>query len=85
MDCFGHHRSELLAVYDRMMDSVSSSRKKNLEGQLGLFTMFRDEDKGAQIPIPELPELQRADLMLMERKQRVFIFPDIRWMTIGII
>ena len=31
MDCFGYHRSELLAVYDQMMDSVSASRKKNLE------------------------------------------------------
>ena len=68
MDCFGHHRSELLAVYDRMMDSVSSSRRKNIEGQLGLFTMFREDDKAAQIPIPQLPELQRAELMLMEKE-----------------
>ena len=26
MDCFGYHRSELLAVYDTMMDSVAASR-----------------------------------------------------------
>ena len=31
MDCFGRRRSELLAVYDAMMDSVGATRKKNLD------------------------------------------------------
>ncbi len=67
MDCFGCHRSELLAVYDTMMDSVSSSRKKNLEGQMGLFGMLED-DAASQVPIPKLPELSKADMMLMEKE-----------------
>jgi len=67
MDCFGYHRSELLAVYDTMMDSVSSSRRKNLEGQMGLFGMLED-DKAAEIPIPKLPEMNKADRMLMEKE-----------------
>ena len=54
MDCFGYHRSELLAVYDTMMDSIASSRKKNLEGQMGLFSMLQEEDKAAAIPSPKL-------------------------------
>ncbi len=68
MDCFGYHRSELLAVYDSMMDSIAMSRKKNLDGQMGLFTMLQDEDQTAAIPIPKLPEMQKADLMLMEKE-----------------
>ena len=68
MDCFGYHRSELLAVYELMMDSVAHSRKKNLEGQLGLFSMFEEEDKAAAIPIPKLAELNKADLMAMEKE-----------------
>ena len=68
MDCFGHHRSELLAVYDPMMDSIASTRKKNLEGQLGLFAMLEDEDTAARIPIPKLPERDRAELMAMEKE-----------------
>ena len=68
MDCFGYHRSELLAVYDTMMDSIASSRKKNLEGQMGLFTMFQDEDRAAAIPIPKLAEMKKADLMLLEKE-----------------
>lgn len=68
MDCFGHHRSELLAVYENMMDSIASSRKKNLEGQIGLFSMIQEEDTAAAIPIPSLPELNKAELMLMEKE-----------------
>ena len=67
MDCFGYHRSELLAVYEGMMDSVSSSRKKNLDGQMGLFGMLED-DKAAEIPIPKLAELKKVDLMAMEKE-----------------
>jgi len=67
MDCFGYHRSELLAVYDTMMDSIASSRRKNLEGQMGLFGMLED-DEAAAIPIPKLNEISRADRMLMEKE-----------------
>ena len=68
MDCFGNHRSELLAVYENMMDSIASSRKRNLEGQLGLFAMLDQEDAAGKIPIPHMPELDRADLMAMEKE-----------------
>ena len=68
MDCFGHHRSELLAVYENMMDAVASTRKKNLEGQLGLFAMLDEDDAAAAIPIPKMKELNRADLMAMEKE-----------------
>jgi DNA polymerase-3 subunit alpha len=51
-----------------MMDSVASSRKKNLEGQMGLFSMLEEDDAAAAIPIPKLKELNRADLMAMEKE-----------------
>ena len=68
MDCFGNHRSELLAVYESMMDSLAISRKKNLEGQLGLFGMLEDDDPSTSIPIPKLPEISAADRMAMEKE-----------------
>ncbi len=68
MDCFGYHRSELLAVYDSMMDAIASSRKKNLEGQIGLFSLLEDEDAAASIPIPKLKEMNKADLMALEKE-----------------
>ena len=68
MDCFGNHRSELLAVYESMMDSLHISRKKNLEGQMGLFGMMEDDDPSTSIPIPKLPEISAADRMAMEKE-----------------
>ena len=68
MDCFGYHRSELLEVFGGMMDSISASRKKNLEGQMGLFGMMDEEERSSGIPIPSKPELSRAELMLMEKE-----------------
>ena len=68
MDCFGYHRSELLNVYESMMDSIADSRKRNLDGQMGLFGMLEQEDKAASIPIPPKAELSRAELMSMEKE-----------------
>ena len=69
MDCFGYHRSELLAVFDTMMDSIAESRKKNLDGQMGLFAMLQEEeDTSVSIPIPKLNEMSKADLMLLEKE-----------------
>ena len=67
-DCFGNHRSELLAVYDSMMDAIAASRKKNLEGQLGLFGMQEENDAAAKIPIPKLNEMKKADLLALEKE-----------------
>ena len=68
MDCFGYHRSELLNVYESMMDSIADSRKRNLDGQMGLFGMLEQDDKAAAIPIPPKDELSRAELMSMEKE-----------------
>jgi DNA polymerase-3 subunit alpha len=35
---------------------------------MGLFAMLDDDDKAAAIPIPKLKELNKADLMLMEKE-----------------
>jgi DNA polymerase-3 subunit alpha len=50
-----------------MMDSIASSRKKNLEGQMGLFGML-EEDTATAIPIPKMPEKSRSELMMMEKE-----------------
>ena len=35
---------------------------------MGLFAMLEEEDSAAQIPIPKLKELQKADLLAMEKE-----------------
>lgn len=69
MDCFGNHRSELLAVYNGMMDHLSSMRKRNLEGQMGLFSMMEEETTAAAaIPIPTMEELSINERMAYEKE-----------------
>ncbi len=68
MDCFGHHRSELLAAYDEIMTSIYISRRKNIEGQMGLFGMLQDDQSTASFDIPSKPELSKGELMVMERE-----------------
>ena len=67
MDGFGYHRSELIGVYEAMMDSIAASRKQNLEGQMGLFAMLEDENPG-KMDIPRREEYSRAELMAMEKE-----------------
>jgi len=67
-DCLGNHRSELLAAYDIMMDTIASSRKKNLDGQMGLFAMLQDEEPSVRLPMPNLKELSVAEKLAMEKE-----------------
>ena len=67
-DCLGNHRSELLAAYDIMMDTIASSRKKNLDGQMGLFAMLQDEEPSVRLPMPKLKELSVAEKLAMEKE-----------------
>ena len=67
MDGFGYHRSELIGVYEAMMDSIAASRKQNLEGQMGLFAMLEDENPG-KMDIPRREEYSRTELMAMEKE-----------------
>ena len=68
MDCFGYHRSELVGVYESMMDSLAVTRKKNLEGQMGLFSMLEEDAPAAQMDIPRREEFSKAELMAMEKE-----------------
>ena len=68
MACFGRNRSEHLAVYDSMMNTIASSRKRNLEGQIGLFSLLEDPEEDLSMPIPSMPELHKADMLLMEKE-----------------
>ncbi len=68
LDCFGHHRSELLSVYEQMMDDIAHSRKKNLDGQIGLFSLLEETERDSSVPIPKMKELNKAELLTMERE-----------------
>ena len=69
-DCFGHRRSQLAAIHDKLLDSISGSRRQNLEGQLDFFGMSQAAAP-TQIPalaLPDIPEFAPEEKMRQERE-----------------
>ncbi len=66
-DSLGVKRSQLLRVYESVLDSETSANKRNLEGQIDLFSEFRQEDQPAA-ELPDIPEFSRRELLNMERE-----------------
>ncbi len=66
MDCFGYHRSQLLRIYEPVLDAVAGNRRKNVSGQMGLFDAGQDDVPS--VTVPDIPELPRQVLMAMEKE-----------------
>ncbi len=69
-DCFGLRRAQLLRIYDSVLDSVASSSRKNVEGQMGLFDLMAGEESRPlqEIHVPDVPELSAQERMAMEKE-----------------
>ncbi len=69
-DCFNLKRSQLIAVYDKIINNVSQSRKVNLAGQVSLFGNMLKEASGIKEidSYPNINEFQIKDLLFMEKE-----------------
>jgi DNA polymerase-3 subunit alpha len=69
-DSMGIFRSRLTAVYDKMLDGIQQSKKRNLEGQLSLFEMGGKEKPLKEVfdVYPEIPEYAGKMLLAMEKE-----------------
>lgn len=69
LDSLGHHRSQLLMVYQRVMEDIQAQRRQNLEGQMDLFGMLtQEEPEKKQLELPDIPELPVKELLQMEKQ-----------------
>ena len=66
-DSFGHRRSQLLRVYEQVLDASVSERRKNIEGQIDLFGMAQEEE-AAEVELPDIPEYPKRELLAMEKQ-----------------
>ena len=67
-DSLGCRRSQLMKVYETVVDSIARDRRKNLEGQ---FDLFGGGGEGMSVPtviLPDIPEFSPAELMAMEKE-----------------
>ena len=68
-DSFGLKRSQLLQIFEPVMNSVADSRHRNVEGQLGLFDLgSREEEPISHVAVPNIPELSKQERMAMEKE-----------------
>lgn len=66
-DSMGYRRSQLLQIYDAVLNAVANARRRNLEGQMDLFGMGAEE-KRERIRMPDIPELPKRELLSMEKE-----------------
>ena len=67
-DGLGAHRSQMLALYEIMIDRAAQKEKNNLQGQLDMFSMPGAERPAASISYPNIPELGIREKLMMEKE-----------------
>ena len=67
-DSLGAKRSQMLAVYEKIMDAIGNVRRRNVEGQIDFFGMSADKNTVQEVVMPDLPEFTAAERMSMERE-----------------
>ena len=67
-DSLGYKRKALLHICGMVLDSISRAEKDNISGQIDLFGDTTDAEEPETIPIPDVLEFTRRDLMTMEKE-----------------
>ncbi len=66
-DEFGHTRASLMQVHEVALDDISKTKRKNIEGQIDLFSLGGEENVD-QLEIPNAREYDKKDMLKMEKE-----------------
>ncbi|MBE6996107.1 MAG: DNA polymerase III subunit alpha [Ruminococcaceae bacterium] len=71
-DTTGARRSQLIRVYESVMDSIAAQQRQNLEGQMDFFSLSAGNNVNStgvkEINLPDIPEFTAQELMMMEKE-----------------
>ncbi|MBE6560903.1 MAG: DNA polymerase III subunit alpha [Ruminococcaceae bacterium] len=67
LDGLGAKRSQMLTVYESVLDARASSGRQSLDGQLDLFAIAPAAREIPKITLPEIPEYSPKDLLRLEK------------------
>ena len=70
-DSLGVRRSQLMRIADRVIDGVCDSARKNIDGQLDLFSIGGNDGEArvfSDVALPDIPEFPMRELMAMEKE-----------------
>ena len=62
------YRSQLIAVFEKLLDGIGESRKKNLQGQMSLFDITEDKNVAIKYEYPNIKEYSKRELLSMEKE-----------------
>ena len=66
-DNFNVYRSKMLAVHEKLIDNISSDKKRNIDGQISLFGIT-EELKNPEVNYPNIKEFDKRNLLAMEKE-----------------
>lgn len=61
-------RAQLLNVYEKVSDSVVNNRKRNIDGQMSLFSMGSQIELSKKDDFPDIKEFDKKYLLTMEKE-----------------
>lgn len=68
-DSFKIYRSRLLAVYEKIVDSATNEKKKNIDGQISLFGENAESNfSQLKVSYPNINEFNKNHLLAMEKE-----------------
>lgn len=71
-DYFNVYRSKLLAVYEKVMDGIGNQKKKNIDGQISLFSSLQEDSGNSysdiDIKYPDIKEFGKKYILAMEKE-----------------
>lgn len=68
-DATGEKRSQLIAVFERVMDAISAGKRDSLEGQVDFFSMEgAAKTTEPKLTLPDIPEYSEQEKMAMEKE-----------------
>ncbi len=69
-DSTGARRSQLIRVYERVLDAASARQRQNLDGQIDFFSMSTPSGPPPMTDqaLPDIPEFSPQELMAMEKE-----------------
>jgi DNA polymerase-3 subunit alpha len=64
-DCFNIYRSQLMQIYDKLLDTVIQKKKNNIKGQLSIFSNFNEK---SDIEYPDIEEFPNENILMFEKE-----------------
>ncbi|OJU15744.1 MAG: DNA polymerase III subunit alpha [Clostridiales bacterium 43-6] len=68
LDNLGANRRQMLQSADIVLDILEGDKRKNLEGQMGLFELTGDTAARDEFTLPAVAEMPTAELLAMEKE-----------------